>query len=191
MINGGATEIDRNRNSASTSSATNSQKIDENQLVRNSIRLARYYAHLYQNYASGTILEHEDLAQEGLIGFLQAIRRHKDGSKNIESFGRDRIKFAIHDAIDFQRRKSRFQIFLEISDDLDAAYDHQLIDRYAVAQIISGFDSLKKSMRDVMRLIYIDGLSQVETAKSIGITEGRVSQLHKKAIEELRKKYGH
>lgn len=190
MINGGATEIDRNRNSASTSSATISQEIDENQLVRNSVGLARYYAHLYQNYASGTILAHEDLAQEGLIGFLQAIRRHKDGSKNIESFGRDRIKFAIHDAIDFQRRKSRFQICLEISDDLDAGYDHQLIDRYAVAQIISGFDSLQKLMRDVMRLIYIDGLSQVETAKSIGMTEGRVSQMHKAAIEKLRKRYG-
>lgn len=170
--------------------ATNPQEIDENQLVRNSIWLARYYAHLYQNYASGTILAHEDLVQEGLIGFLQAIRRHKDGSKSIDGFGRDRIKFAIHDAIDFQRRKSRFQVCLEILDDLDAGYDHQLIDRYAVAQIKSGFDSMQKLMRDVMRLIYIDGLSQVETARSIGMTEGRVSQLHKAAIEKLRKRYG-
>lgn len=190
MINGGATELDRNQNSANNSSATISQEIDENQLVRNNIWMARYYAHLYQNYAAGTILAHEDLVQEGLIGFLQGIRRHKDGSKNIEGFGRDRIKFSIYDAIDFQRRKSRSQFCLEISDDLDAGYDHQLIDRYAAAQIISGFDSMQKLMRDVMRLIYIDGLSQVEAANSIGMTEGRVSQLHKAAIEKLRKRYG-
>jgi RNA polymerase sigma factor (sigma-70 family) len=191
MSNGGAAGNRPEECSQQECSATKTTEIDENQLVRNSVGLARYYAHLYQNYAAGTILAHEDLAQEGLIGFLQAIRRHKDGSKNIESFGRDRIKFAIHDAIDFQRRKSRFQICLEISDELDAEYDHQLVDRYAAAQIISGFDSMKKLMRDVMRLIYIDGLSQVETARSIGITEGRVSQLHKSAVEKLRKKYGH
>lgn len=170
--------------------ATNPQEIDENQLVRNSIWLARYYAHLYQNYAAGTILAHEDLTQEGLIGFLQAIRRHKDGSKSIEGFGRDRIKFAIHDAIDFQRRKSRFHLCLEISDDLDAGYDHQLIDRYSAAQIISAFATLKDQQRDVMRLIYVDDLTMMEAGNKIGVTEGRVSQIHKAAIEKLRKRYG-
>lgn len=159
--------------------------------MRNSINLANYYAHLYSNFASGTILAREDLVQEGLLGFLQALRRYKPGARSQEMFARQRIQWAIHDAIDLQKAPSRFRECVEISDELDAGYDCQSADRYTVMQIIAAFDTLKDQQRDVMRLIYIDGLQNRETAQELGISEGRVSQIHKAAIKKLRKKYGH
>lgn len=192
MINGGALGIQIGSLDSTNRPATNElTEINENQLVRNSINLANYYAYLYSNFASGTILEREDLVQEGLIGFLQALRRYKPGARSQEMFARQRIQWAIHDAIDLQKAPSRFRECVGISDELDAGYDCQSADRYTALQIIAAFDALKDQQRDVMRLIYIDDLTMLEAAKKIGVTESRVCQIHSAAIKKLKKNYGH
>jgi len=191
MINGGAAVNRPEECSQQECSATNSHEIDENQLVHNSIKLANHYAYLYDNFASGTILAREDLVQEGLLGFLQALRRYKPGARSAEMFARQRIQWAIHDAIDLQKAPSRFRECVELSDELDAGYDCQSVDRYTAMQIIAAFESLPDQHRDIMRMIYVDDLANLDVAKMTGVTEGRVSQIHKAAIEKLRKKYGH
>lgn len=159
--------------------------------MRNSINLANYYAYLYSNFASGTILAREDLVQEGLLGFLQALRRYKPGARTQEMFARQRIQWAIHDAIDMQKAPSRFRECVGISDELDAGYDCQSADRYTAMQIIAAFDTLKDQQRDVMRSIYIDDLTMLETGGKLGLSESRVCQIHGAAIKKLREKYGH
>jgi len=192
MINGGALGIQIGSLDSTNRPATNKlTEIDENQLVRNSINLANYYAYLYSNFSAGTILAREDLVQEGLLGFLQALRRYNPGARSQEMFARHRIQWAIHDAIDMQKAPSRFRECVGISDELDAGYDCQSADRYTVMQIIAAFDTLKDQQRDVMRSIYIDDLTMLETGGKLGLSESRVCQIHSAAIKILRKKYGH
>ncbi len=47
-------------------------------------------------------------------------------------------------------------------------------------------NELKERKRTVLSLYYVEGLKLKEIGDILGVTESRVCQLHKKAIEELR-----
>ncbi|MDR3358381.1 MAG: FliA/WhiG family RNA polymerase sigma factor [Desulfovibrio sp.] len=61
---------------------------------------------------------------------------------------------------------------------------HELVDK--VAALVDGLTPREKM---VLSLYYTDELTMRETAEIMGITEGRVSQLHSQALNRLRKEF--
>ena len=48
------------------------------------------------------------------------------------------------------------------------------------------FERLPERSKEIVRLFYWEGLVQGEIAKRLGLTEGRVSQIHSQVISQLR-----
>lgn len=140
-------------------------------------------------------VEYEDVAQEGLIGYLEAARRYQTGAASLNSYAMERCNGAMLDAIRPPRSECRMPE--NVLCDLDAAEHVQsgdgseLINALALQKIYYAFGLLPDQMRDVMRMIYEDDLSMLEVGERIALSEGRVSQIHKKAIKILRDRYGH
>ena len=168
---------------------------DEEKMLREKMPLAMSLASKLVWQRNVFWIEYQDVAQEGLIGYLEASRRYQPGDASLNTYAMDRCNGAMLDAIRPPRGSARIdeRSMCSLDDALDVAGDdgRKWSDAIAIKQIYAAFDLLPDQQRDVMRLIYIDGLQNRETAQELGISEGRVSQIHKAAIKKLRKKYGH
>jgi len=72
------------------------------------------------------------------------------------------------------------------NDPFSHTLNQELVDK--LAQLI---DELTPRERMVLSLYYVEELNMRETASVMGITEGRVSQLHSQALAKLRGKFHH
>ena len=64
--------------------------------------------------------------------------------------------------------------------------EHLLLDYDLKTNILDSFNSLSPIERDVIDLIFDKGMSLSEIKKKIGLSEGRISQIKKTAIEKIR-----
>jgi len=169
--------------------------IDEETILREKMPLAMFLASKLVWQRNVFWIEYQDVAQEGLIGYLEASRRYQPGDASLNTYAMDRCNGAMLDAIRPPRSSIRIddRSMCCLDDALDVAGEdgRKWSDAIAVKQIYAAFDLLPDQQRDVMRLIYIDECNMFDAGKALGVTEGRVSQIHKAAIKKLREKYGH
>jgi RNA polymerase sigma factor for flagellar operon FliA len=66
--------------------------------------------------------------------------------------------------------------------------DHDLIQTESLAEVTAAVEQLSERERLVLSLYYHDGLTLKEIGHVLGVTESRVSQIHTKAIMNLRTK---
>lgn len=138
--------------------------------------------------------EYQDVAQEGLIGYLEASRRYQPGDASLNSYAMSRCNGAMLDAIRPPRSECRMPenmlCELDAAEHVQGSDGSELINALTLKKIYAAFDLLPDQQRDVMKLIYIDDLTMFQAGAQMGLTEGRVSQIHKKALRILRNKYG-
>lgn len=167
---------------------------EEEKMLRDKMPLAMSLASKLVWQRNVFWIEYQDVAQEGLIGYLEASRRYQPGDASLNTYAMDRCNGAMLDAIRPPRSSIRVdeRSMCELDDALDVAGDdgRKWADAIAIKQIYAAFDLLPDQQRDVMRLIYIDDFNMLDAGKTLGVTEGRVSQIHKAAIRKLREKYG-
>lgn len=141
--------------------------------------LMRDYYIDYQDY--------EDLQQSVYVGLVEAVR-DDDGRGAVDGIAIKRMYGAGRDYIYKMRRHFGCGISADITHatfDFDIA-DHRNPERdLECKQILKRLDADKRSAA-AMRMIYVDGLSYVETANRIGMSEGgmykmlaRVKRAHK------------
>lgn len=66
---------------------------------------------------------------------------------------------------------------------------HQAVAQEMLERVVPLIDSLTAREKLVLSLYYTDELNMRETAEVMGITEGRVSQLHSQALSRLRREF--
>lgn len=170
--------------------------IDEETLLREKMPLAMSLASKLVWQRNVFWIEYQDVAQEGLIGYLRAARRHIEnpGDASLNSYAMNRCTGAMLDAIRPPRSACRVHenalCELEAAENVHGSDGSELINALALKKIYAAFDLLPDQLRDVMRLIYIDDLTMFQAGAEMGLTEGRVSQIHKKALRILRNRYG-
>lgn len=200
MINAGVSE---NRPEATISKTTPapSFEINEDALIRAKMPMALSMAAKLAWQWRINWIDYHDIAQEGLIGYLRAMRRYAEnpGDASLNTYAMKRMIGAMIDSVtdpyreeNKNKRIPNFAI-CDLDDALDIAGDdgRKWSDGIAIKQLYSAFQSLPEQQRDVMRLLYVDDLTMLEAGNKIGVTESRVSQIHKAAIKKLREKYGH
>lgn len=168
---------------------------DEEKMLREKMPLAMSLASKLIWQRNVFWIEYQDVAQEGLIGYLEAARRYQPGDASLNTYAMDRCNGAMLDAIRPPRSACRMPenvlCELDAADHVQSSDGSELINALALQKIYAAFDLLPDQLRDVLKLIYIDDLSMLEAGAKIGVSEGRISQLHKKAIKILRNRYGH
>ncbi len=131
----------------------------------------------------------EDCLSEGLLALIRAIDTYKhDTGVAFSVYARIRIKGAI---IDYLRKSSRDKLSVEHSDFalFGVLYDKSglsELEQDRLERIISLIDELGDKERTVIQKIYIDDLPREIVAKSLGLSEARISQIHSRAIKRLR-----
>ena len=71
-----------------------------------------------------------------------------------------------------------------------SSYDNPedlIINREKTGELLKGLDSLTKREQDILRLIYWNGMSYLEVASVLNISESRVGQVHNKSLKKLKK----
>ena len=167
---------------------------DEEKMLREKMPLAMSLASKLVWQRNVFWIEYQDVAQEGLIGYLEAARRYRPGAASLNSYAMERCSGAMLDAIRPPRSECRMPenvlCELDAAEHVQCSDGSELINALALQKIYYAFGLLPDKMRDVMRLIYDDDLSILEVGERMGLSEGRVSQIHKKAIKILRNRYG-
>lgn len=169
----------------------------ESQYIAEKMPIARALARklMWQWHVVG--MDAQDVAQEGLIGYLRAMRRYAGvNGASLETYAGKRMIGAMMDAIIAPARSAKHIPAHEV-DDIDAALDisgedgRDWIDAMHAQQTLERayqrFAKLPRRQRQVMELMYVDDMRQLDVATQLGVTEGNVSQLHSKAIKNLRK----
>lgn len=152
-------------------------------------------------------LEYEDLYQDGAIGLLQAVRRFKpELGTRIDAFARARIHGEIMDALrrrslawrvsrwagvrEARERGEQLQLPVEVAfnDDIRARLriEPEFADLYLSGRLAEEIRTLPERERFILREYYYMGRTFRAIGKDLHISVPRVSQLHRKILDELR-----
>jgi len=77
---------------------------------------------------------------------------------------------------------------LDLADELSSAADHTVEQGDANASLMRVVDQLAERDQVIIALYYFEGLTLAEIGQVLGVTESRVSQVHRRATNTLREK---
>ena len=145
----------------------------------------------------GYNVEYEDLVSYGIFGLIDAIDQI-DFNKN--------VKFDISvDELDTWTGQTKITNLVSLEDfveqgseiKMDASHNSQfeqpekVIEKAELAKMLEkAIDELTEKERSVVLFYYYEDLSLKEISKVLEVSESRVSQLHTKAIQKMKKHMG-
>jgi RNA polymerase sigma factor FliA len=150
-------------------------------------------------------LEFEDYLHFGIIGLIEAIERFDPtrGTRfdqyalhrirgailnGTENFSELRKQIASH-GFDWQQEHDCFSP--EVVDDTDEHSSNLGLDeterRQMCNQMTAIVERLSEQQREVVRQHYYQEIKFTEIAQALGVTKGRISQIHKSALDSLKK----
>lgn len=148
----------------------------------------------------------QDLMQAGVIGLIDAIDKY-DPQKGaaFNTYAGERIRGAILDSLHL-RKKHRYEPLPDKDDRVDIFGDPIFCDpveridfeRWAAklsaerwaAKLSAALPRLHERRREVLRLYYFEDIDMTGIAQIFKVTIGRISQIHKDAILQLREIMG-
>jgi len=145
-------------------------------------------AHRIQQ-STGTRLELEELAAEGMLGLVQAASRYRpETGAWFKAFARRRVHGAIMDRVRADRDWTLFD-FPEGWPDVpsqDPGPLEALEEHHRREQVRAAVDNLPPGERGALQGIYLEGFKQVEIAETLGLDPSRVSQNKRSGLARLR-----
>jgi RNA polymerase sigma factor for flagellar operon FliA len=97
---------------------------------------------------------------------------------------------SLNEAVNANEEEGKQQSRLDqIKDDKTLSQERQMQMAEFGNLIASSIDKMPEKERLVISLFYYEGLTQVEIAEVLGLTKGRISQLHSQAILRLRRSF--
>jgi RNA polymerase sigma factor for flagellar operon FliA len=76
----------------------------------------------------------------------------------------------------------------DLADELSSAADHRVEQSDVNASLMRVVDKLAERDKVIIALYYFEGLTLAEIGQVLGVTESRISQVHRRVTETLRKK---
>jgi RNA polymerase sigma factor for flagellar operon FliA len=155
----------------------------------------------------------DDLVAAGTFGLLDALRKSDTRSAAFEWYARVRIRGAIVDELraqDWLPRRTRTRLakaqargenesmsvvgFDDVSEaaacgfaDVGAPSPHDQVEsRVARAALERAISALPEREANIVRWHYFEGVAFNEIARRFGVSEPRISQLHRRAMERMR-----
>jgi len=149
----------------------------------------------------GSLEPIEDLVQQGMIGFVEAVRRfchsRKKGS-SLQTYAAQWIQELMRtDAL--PREESLDQpiggddgmaLAECIADVSQVLPDEELSRKRLYTSLLDSVDELDEREKTIIRLRYWEDQPMEQVGEALGITRQRVHQLEKRALDKLRKKMG-
>jgi RNA polymerase sigma factor (sigma-70 family) len=124
-----------------------------------------------------------DLKQEARLSLLGAFRRYPEPSEQLirTVLGHSVLKASVRESRRYGR-KDPIEAAEEMADDSQReSYEPVLIQRLRDA-----IQALPSSLQQIFGLLYVEGISQRDAASRLGISQPRVSKLHKEFKARLK-----
>lgn len=142
-----------------------------------------------------TSIDSEDLRQAALVGLLESSRSYEGrNGATFETYAGTRIYGSILDEIRTAKNGTRKGERMEIQapfDDIESGEKgpyELLLDSGILACLRFQVELLSGRDRVIMELYYEDGFNLDEVGQVLGLTEGRISQIHKKIVAGLKER---
>ena len=166
----------------------NEETILSNQnLVRS---IAKYCFRKYD----GNFLELDDMIGTGFLGLIDAVNNFDPNRGKFSTYATYRIKGAILDEMRLMKTKNilNFINIDEVETSLLAAHALSVAAEMSRKEIFSIVENaikndLNENERKVINLKYKAEMTSKNIAKRLGLTNGRISQIHKDAIGKIKK----
>jgi RNA polymerase sigma factor (sigma-70 family) len=135
----------------------------------------------------------EDLCGMGALALVKAAGQYdpKRNHSSSESYFARKIRFGILDQIreiEHNRRVGPHPVLVRLPPLQDRFKDErQKLEGPAIASVDVPrlMESLPERWREALRLYYWDGLAMKQCGHRLGVSEGRISQIHKAALEKM------
>lgn len=136
----------------------------------------------------------QDLQQFAYVGLCDAASRDTGDAATFEAYAVSRMYGEARDYLYKERRMLgrgiTNQLFIDHDADADCADLRDPESICAARQIIAAIDALPERERQIIRMIYLDEISYIDTAKEVGMSEGGMYKLLARTKNKLRLKYG-
>lgn len=159
------------------------------------------YKPLIINMANSISKEYtDDLINVGTNKLISLIKTYNKDKAKFWTYARKHIYGSMQDEMKlklswFGRRSNLQMIYIEELKGVDVLVDDNieeiLIRREKIEEIRKIKDSFPKEYRDVLKLIYWNGMTFKEAADVLGISQNRCFSLHKKALKDIKKQLGY
>lgn len=167
--------------------------MEAKQVASDHVKLAKFIARLFKR--SNREQDGDDIESDALFGLALAADAYdpKRGA-SFETYARYRIKGAIVDGIRTRRWGGRTKTDRELAV-INLKYEmkqHEFtaeepeLDKFT---LVSSIESLTGREQIILRMYYWNEMPMKEIAMTLGVTEGRVSQMHKILLGKLRHAY--
>ena len=178
--------------------------------IRRHIPLVRHIVASFVRRLPANVLR-DDLVAAGVLGLVDSLRKNGgDGGATFESYARIRIRGAILDELraqDWLPRRARWaaegkpghEATVVAVIGLDEAHERAVVDDDArdASTLLEEMDDARRLAevvaqlppreRLIVQMHYFQGVRFKDIGETLGVSEPRVSQLHSRAIGQLRK----
>ena len=149
----------------------------------------------------GTTASYEELSQWGLIGLWDGCRRWKGPAEEFHYYAYSRVKGQILDELrrngPFPRRmaKNRRPRLTNIDDEVPLVSEGTPVDellhmKREIQEIVGNLSILTPNEQHIFTQHFMLDKPMVKIARSMGLSEPRISQLKRRAVEKLLHKTG-
>ena len=133
----------------------------------------------------------EDLTQEGMWALIRSVQKF-DVSRGVpfEHYAKTAIKHGILDGLRATQRRRRLEALVSddvnlddfLADDEPSPEDHAIAGNHRDL-VQAGVAALPDALHSVYFLIYVEGLTQREAARSLHVSQPRVSALNRRLLK--------
>lgn len=129
----------------------------------------------------------EDLAQDAFVSYFQQKEQVSREENSIKAFLYSSIRYAVYNSARKNKTVKKFwerNVYTEI-DDTD--YEHNIIRAEFLTSIHSAISSLPEACQQVIKLSYVEGLSNLEIAEELQLSINTIKTQKQRGLKALRK----
>lgn len=128
----------------------------------------------------------EDLAQDAFVAYL----KHKDELStdeiSIKNFLYSSIRYAVYNLQRKNKTSDKYFLRMDFKDVDDIDYEHNIIRAEFLTAVHHAIETLPASCQEVIKLSYLEGLSNQEIADQLAISINTVKTQKQRGIKVLR-----
>lgn len=133
----------------------------------------------------------DDLINLGYMIVLSNIDNYNKDKAQLSTFLFNKIKWGMADWVK-QYDKNKFKIDEVPIDDIVTTLrednpEELIINREKTGELLKSLKNLTSREQEILKLIYWNGMSYLEIASVLNISEARVGQIHNKSLKKLKK----
>jgi len=132
----------------------------------------------------------EDLVQDAFVSYFQRKDQVSDDPKAIKAYLYSTVRFAAYNLSRKEKVVRKFWARSQFNEIDDLDYEHLIIEAEFMQSINETLAKLPKACQQIMKMSYIDGLSNEQIAQELVLSVNTIKTQKRRGLNVLRAKVG-